>query len=443
MVVSTGESFKLGFFSPSNCSRNRYLGIWFNKISNRTVVCITNINHPLTDSFGILKLSENWNLMLLNGTNNVIWSSSSSKHTKADDRVIAQLLDSDNLVFRYESNNDPENYIWQSFSYPLHLLLPGMKLGCLEGFMSKLQEDWDQMDWSDGYTPKTELDCLNGDGFVKVASMKLPDTSGSILNVSMNHKECKMECLKNCSCVAYANSDIREGGSGRLMWFSDLVEIKKLPVNGQDLYLRMVASELERMGDSSKKSRQTAVMISATIVLGILISGLAFWLIIWRQREKDQNNPCEENTDEIQKNELELPIFDFLTIATTPNNFSCNNKLGMGGFGPVYKGKTMLIYEYMPNKSLDSFFFARSSLINWEKCFSIIIGIAQGLLYLHRDSRLRIIHRDLKASNVLLDKAMKPKNLDFGMARTLEKIKLKEIQIGSQGPVVTWLWSMQ
>ncbi|KAF6159074.1 hypothetical protein GIB67_032691 [Kingdonia uniflora] len=624
-LVSASESFKLGFFSPSNSSMNRYLGIWFNKISNRTVVWVANRNHPLTDSSGILKLNENRNLVLLNGTNSVIWSSSSSEHTKADDPVIVQLLDSGNLVLRYESNNDPENYIWQSFDYPLDSLIPGMKLGrnletgfsrnltswkndndpspgdftgwidprgfpqlvvnqgsirvgragpwngvrfsgspelnshpvfkpffvfnkeevytgfertsnsiisrfvmdqsgvlqlrtwnehklewtvlqtvqkdrcdnygvcgayglcninnspvcsCLEGFKPKSQEDWDQMDWSGGCTLKTKLDCLNGDGFVKVTSMKLPDTSESILNVSMNHNECRTECLKNCSCVAYANSDIREGGSGCVMWFSDLVDIKKFPVNGQDLYLRMAASELGRMGDSGKKSRQTAVMISASIVLGILISGLAFWLIIWRQRGKDQNNLCEENTDEIQKNELELPTFDFLTIATATNNFSCNNKLGEGGFGPVYKGKlvngqeiavkklskksgqgihefqneviliaklqhrnlvrllgcciqrheTMLIYEYMPNKSLDSFIFdqARSTLINWEKRFNIIIGIAQGLLYLHRDSRLRIIHRDLKASNVLLDEAMKPKISDFGMARTFGGDQIEE-----------------
>ncbi|KAF6164152.1 hypothetical protein GIB67_010122 [Kingdonia uniflora] len=112
MLVSTGKSFKLGFLNPSNSSRNRYLGIWFNKISNRTVVWVTNINHPLIDSSGILKLNENRNLALLNGTNSVIWSSSSSKHTKADDPLIAQLLDSDNLVLRYESYNDPENYIW-------------------------------------------------------------------------------------------------------------------------------------------------------------------------------------------------------------------------------------------------------------------------------------------------------------------------------------------
>ncbi|CAL2253389.1 unnamed protein product [Prunus armeniaca] len=101
--------------------------------------------------------------------------------------------------------------------------------------------------------------------------------------------------------------------------------------------------------------------------------------------------------------DMGLPLLNFTILAKATNDFSSSNKLGEGGFGPVYKAQ--------------NFFRSRETKVA-RLVYLLIGGIARGLLYLHQDSRLRIIHRDLKASDILLDNIMNPKISDFGLAKT-------------------------
>ncbi|KAM0019392.1 putative protein kinase RLK-Pelle-DLSV family [Helianthus debilis subsp. tardiflorus] len=637
-LVSEGKMFELGFFSPGK-SKNRYLGIWYKKISYGTVVWVANRETPIADTSGMLKLTRLGNLVICSGGNPMVWSSNSTSNNLV---VVAQLLESGNLVVR---NNN--KMIWQSFDYPSDTFLPGMKLGkdlvtglqrcltswkspddpsigeyryvhdmngypqtlrlkgeivhgrhgpwnglgysgfpiekenkiyssefvmnereiynkyelkssvvqrvgvtwdgktlilqwierikywivyanadvdtcdrfslcgpygicsinkhppctCMQGFEPKNPEQWEASDWASGCIRKKPLQCGNGsgdrdeDGFWKIARVKVPDTRRAWYNVSMTLGECETACKRNCSCTAYTSLDIRNGGSGCLLWLDELLDTREYDVD-QDIYVRMAASELEGLVDSlsnsnKKKRILITVLITSTVMLLLFVVAYACRKIKKMPRMKGQGNwhALDAKNTSMQMEQLdELQCFSLYEVARATGNFSVSNKIGQGGFGPVYKGmlkdgrqiavkrlsetsqqgldefkneviciaklqhrnlvkllgycvhqnELILIYEYMTNKSLDWILFdeTKSSMLTWPQRFNIIHGIARGVLYLHQDSSIQIIHRDLKASNILLDSDMNPKISDFGLARMFvghdTTVKTKKV-VGTYG----------
>ncbi|KAL3016936.1 hypothetical protein AAZX31_06G244500 [Glycine max] len=343
---------------------------------------------------------------------------------------------------------------------------------CLKGFKPKYLEKWNSMDWSQGCVLQHPLNCKH-DGFVLLEGLKVPDTKATFVNDSIDIEKCRTKCLNNCSCMAYTNSNISGAGSGCVMWFGDLFDIKQYSVaeNGQGLYIRLPASELEAIRQRNFKIKHVTIVTAAS---GMLVLGIYFIYRIWRNiNEKSK----AENNYEGFVDDLDLPLLDLSIILAATDNFSEVNKIGEGGFGPVYWGKLasgleiaakrlsqnsgqgisefvnevkliaklqhrnlvkllgccihkqekILVYEYMANGSLDYFIFdhTKGKSLDWPKRLSIICGIARGLMYLHQDSRLRIIHRDLKGSNVLLDEDFNPKISDFGMAKTVGREEIE------------------
>ncbi|XP_028119164.1 G-type lectin S-receptor-like serine/threonine-protein kinase At1g61550 isoform X3 [Camellia sinensis] len=314
---------------------------------------------------------------------------------------------------------------------------------CLKGFVPNSIEDWKKGNWAGGCVRKTDLLCqkntsslassgkAQNDGFWKLRSMKLPDHFEYLY--SEDSSGCQQWCLSNCSCVAYAYVT----GIDCLVWTGGLMDVQQFSLSGNDLYLRLSYSELGKDEKNDEKFIISFTTISGVVLLGAFMYGLHRWRanqrVLWfnfcTSVNKENRRKGFEVADSMDTSEL--PIIGFDKILAATDNFSTTNKLGEGGFGPVYMGKLedgqqvavkrlsshsgqgveefkneiilisklqhrnlvrlsgcciegeekLLVYEYMTNKSLDTFLFDATKRVqlNWAKRFRIIqdFGLAR------------------------------------------------------------------
>ncbi|KAL8142968.1 hypothetical protein V2J09_016000 [Rumex salicifolius] len=437
LISGDGNAFAFGFFSPGNTTRHRYIGIWYNKVSEQTVVWVANRDRPIYGTDGILYIADDGNL-LLSSRNLTVWSTqitpSNSSTVKFAPKAV--LLDSGNLVLTLAGSHSAA---WQSFDYPTHVFLPGMLLGvdrrtgfsrslnswrskedpgrgnytfrvgpgsgppefyvykdgsepvwrtgpwvgerwsgvpemtrsyifnytfvesedevyatykmesrsivsvfmldgetgtvqrktwhessrqwskfwavpledcdqyancgafglctpnvdqfecsCLAGYEPKSARDWYLRDASAGCVRAANLStCRNREGFLKLANVKVPDTSTAKSNATMSLVECRQECLNNCSCTAFTTAtDDGNGGPRGCIWFyGDLVDTRAYDVGGgQDLFFRVDALELAKSDKS--KAHLDKKHLAIILVCILFAFALSIFFVVWLYRKR-------------------------------------------------------------------------------------------------------------------------------------------------------------
>nr|XP_043613991.1 cysteine-rich receptor-like protein kinase 2 isoform X1 [Erigeron canadensis] len=273
-------------------------------------------------------------------------------------------------------------------------------------------------------------------------------------------------CLVNASewitkCLPW--SEGRALNTGCIMRYSDTNFLNPVPVQSSSR-------------SSNHKGKIITITVSVVSSVVVLAVALMIFLYISKRRYIKQKRKGSFNAEKLAKILTDSSLnFKYSTIEKATGNWDESNKLGQGGFGTVYKGvlsdgreiavkrlfvnnkfraadfynevnmisgvehknlvrllgcscsgpESILVYEYLPNMSLNLFLFdeIKGRELSWEKRYEIIIGVAEGLVYLHENSKSRIIHRDIKASNILLDLRLRAKIADFGLARSFQDDK--------------------
>ncbi|KAK9924638.1 hypothetical protein M0R45_032995 [Rubus argutus] len=302
-------AFSLGFFSPEN-STKYFLGIQYNTFLETTIVWVANRESPL-DSPGVFMLGSDGNLAVLNEARKVmVWSSNVSVSAVSKNSTTGSLLDTGNLVLPFGVDT-----LWESFNYPSDHILPSMKISLNKrtGQQSVSDSSVQLRIW---LSPTGELELLQWQGSTKTW---LPLLNYAYVNVTDENN------IGNC-----------------LAWFGELMDLEIHDIDPYEIYIRVHGSEPGSMGLSVNSLKWSLVIAIVSSAAGLLT--IIFGYFLWKKNLGKEGRTTGRMSEIIsnisaarEKNNTELPLFNLRSILATTNNFSETNKLGEGGFGPVYK----------------------------------------------------------------------------------------------------------
>ncbi|KAJ1298185.1 hypothetical protein BS78_01G434600 [Paspalum vaginatum] len=331
---------------------------------------------------------------------------------------------------------------------------------CPAAFAPRSRGEWTLGNTASGCVRRTVLACPN-DGFLKLPYAVQPPNGSAEAAGVRSDKACAASCLRDCSCNAYTYD-----GTKCKVWAGELVNLRTLPndqgVAGAVLHIRVAASEVPPSANKAHSWKKSMVILCSAVsavvlLLASLIIVVTVAVVLRKRRGKGKVTAVQGS----------LLLFDYQAVKAATRDFT--EKLGSGSFGSVYKGvlpdttpvavkkldglrqgekqfraevltlgviqhvnlvrlrgfcaegnKRALVYDYMPNGSLDAHLFKNSSsskALSWRQRFGIAVGVARGLSYLHEKCRECIIHCDIKPENILLDDELGAKLADFGMAK--------------------------